>query len=128
MENTTSVDIEHVGIDQDTEYAIEDVLTIAKSFGYGNFATATVDDKEYLPEGNIIAFLESIMEIAEDVLSKTKRPSQKYRLRIGLRKSMALQDKQAAFFAKHKKYLGFPTSPEGGLSEHLREGYSTIRV
>ena len=118
-----TVNIEHVGINQDVEHAVEYVLTLARDDGYSNFAKANVGDKEYLPEANVIHFLDAIMGIAEKLLAKMKSPSQRQFLRMAYHKILLLRKAQEEYFGKNEKYIQFPASQQGVLSNHLKGGF-----
>lgn len=116
-----SVNIEHFQIDQETEFAVESVLTIAKSNGYdGNFATAHFNDDEFLPGGNVIKFLDKVLEIASDVLGRSKSPRDRRILMFAMNKIMNFRTDQSETFANTGEFMKFPTSPFGVLSDHLK--------
>ncbi len=121
-----TVNIEHIGIDQDTEYAVEEVLNYAKESGEfdGNFTDAKApNDADYLPGGNVVLFLDFIVRLAEDLIVKTKSPRKKWRLRSDIVKIMNLREQQASTHAATGKFLAFPSSPYAGLSDHLKIGF-----
>lgn len=117
-----SVNIEHFQIDQDTEYCVESILTVARANGYdGNFALAdSQSDPEFLPGGNVIKYLDKVADIAADVIGKTKSPTKRRRLIYEMNKVVNFREMQAQHFAETGRFMAFPASPYGPLSAHLR--------
>jgi len=115
------MNIENIYINQDTEYAVEEILTYAKDYGYtGNFATAKKEDKEYLPEGDILNFLYKVTEIALDILSQTKNPRIKWRVLNDIKKVQNLFFDQEDHFNETGTFIKYPASMYSILSDHLK--------
>lgn len=123
-----SVDIEHICIDQDTEYSVEEVLNYGKESGLydGNFAVAIEGEADWLPGGNVVKFLDAVLHIAYEVLAVCKNPRKKWRLKNDIRKIDRLRETQAEYFADNNQYIGFPTSPHSPLTQHLLNGVDLV--
>lgn len=114
-------DIESIWLDQDREFATEYILSKAKKYEYGNFATAKdALSKEFLPSGDPVLFLSTVIGIGGDVLSKSKNPTEKWNIRNCITKLSAWITVQENHKIQHGRYSLFPASPEGILASHLK--------
>ena len=117
-----TVNIEHVGIDQDTEFACEYLIDL---FAKTNDLHSTEEFKlaDTLPGGNVVRFLDVVAQMGMTVYAESKNPRTKRRIISCVKKCLDLSEQQSYHYSNTGKFLGFPTSIGGGLSEHLKEGY-----
>ena len=112
-----TVNIEHYQIDQDTEYAVEEILEYAKQEGM--FKELEGGLKDFLAGGNVIRFLEQCEDIALQIAVTTKSPRKRKRAKNDFRKIVEFKDDQLSYYTDFGEFVKYPAHKGKLLSAHL---------
>ena len=119
-----SVNIEHINIDQATEYAIENILTLArtKQLSGRNTYTSETDSGNILPEGDLVGYLTVVLNIGRELRAYVTH-REYYALNNDIRNIKYFLNKQINFKTKNDEFERFPTQPDSFLVAEYKKTF-----